>query len=225
MGRKGFMLAVAMASALAGPATAGARQPLQKIGGLTGAQYHLLFDSGAGAQTRAQHLFYCFQAGGHPSFPAPGWLARSLGDMSKRTVWRDPQDGAVTEAEAWKGIAAAAYGFLQHALERLPETYGGRQRTDGDFLYLYGAARDKLALSLRALRGARLGGSLGGRGRKVIAEAEGLYAAMEAAAKALEAGREDAYNKSLVRAGKATHRICDIVIGPAAAARGGSSDQ
>ncbi len=125
-----------------------------------------------GAITRTQVFYHYFKRDRDKDLKTPKWVDQTLEAMLKRPVWQDPDEGILNEAQLWQAPASVLYEFFELVRKSLPPSDGGQLTPPGSLIKDYEDKRVRFQMSLDRLVRAKLGDSLGGRGRAVIAHFE-----------------------------------------------------
>ncbi len=102
---------------------------------------------------------------GKKTIAMPGWLEQARPAMLERKVWKDPEEGELSEAALWQAPVSILYEFASKA------------QRDADPFALeaeYADMRVRFMMSLDRLYRAGLRDSLGGRGGAVLADMDGI---------------------------------------------------
>ncbi|MEK9146029.1 MAG: hypothetical protein AAB339_10500, partial [Elusimicrobiota bacterium] len=127
-----------------------------------------------GAETRVQYFYHYFKKDRDPALPVPKWVEQTLEPMLKRPVWQDPEEGVLNEAQIWQAPVSVLYEFFELVRKSFPPADGGQFAPPGSLLRDYEDNRVRFQMSLDRLVRARLGNSLGGRGRAVLAPLDSI---------------------------------------------------
>ena len=127
-----------------------------------------------GAITRTQIFYHYFKQDRDASLKIPPWVDPILEAMLKRPVWQDPDEGILNEAQIWQAPVAVLYEFFELVRQSLPDSDGGRDRApdEDELVKKYEDNHIRFQMALDRLVRAKLGDSLEGRGRVVIAHFE-----------------------------------------------------
>lgn len=151
----------------------GAREPLGPRGlrrARFGAeQVKALIGPGASGETAAQLFYHSFKADRDPALAAPVWLDRALKDLEARAVLTDPDEGPISEAQAWRAPAATLYEFFEVLRKTLPMEPPRAAVSPAALYEELDQARLRHAAAVDRLRDPLFARSLEGRGRAVRA--------------------------------------------------------
>ncbi len=110
----------------------------------------------------------------------PAWIVSKRPEMIKKKVWRDPEEGALSEADVWKTTISILYEFFDLTRKTFPNEFGGAGIPPGLLVKEYSDIRIRFQLSLDRLYRTRVtGDSMQGRGRTLLAVFNLLLAEME----------------------------------------------
>lgn len=202
----------ALGAALALAAAVGAAAPARA--GFSPAQINLISDPKEGAGVRAQFFYHYFRSGRDPSLAAPAWIDQTLEAMVKRPVWRDPEEGILNEAQLWQAPASVLYEFFELTRKTFPPDRGGAFAPPGGLIRDYEDSRTRFQMSLDRLYRARLGDSLGGRGRSLIACFDLILKEMDALLDALSSQNAPQYVEAAAAVAALTQQAYLILHAP-----------
>ncbi|MBI4377192.1 MAG: type II secretion system F family protein [Elusimicrobia bacterium] len=149
-----------------------------------------------GAETRAQKFYHYFKRDRDPSLPVPEWVDKNLEAMLKRPVWQDPEEGVLNEAQLWQAPASVLYEFFELTRKTLGPSDGGQLMSPYALVRDFEDNRVRFQMSLDRLYRARLGSSLGGRGRAVMASFDLIVKEMDSLLDALVSGDVQRYREA-----------------------------
>ncbi|MFA6316771.1 MAG: type II secretion system F family protein, partial [Elusimicrobiota bacterium] len=175
---RGPLLAAAAVLLLAAPAGAQVFSP-QEV--------KYLIDKNEGAEAKAQVVYHYFKKDRDPSLQPPAWVDQTLDAMLKKPVWQDPEEGILNEAQLWQAPSAVLYEFFELCRKSFPPADGGQLVQPGSLIRDYEDNRIRFQMAIDRLYRARLGNSLGGRGRAVLGNLELTLKEMDALMEALTA--------------------------------------
>jgi tight adherence protein B len=187
------LLLLALALASAAPASA---QPL-----FNKAEIDFLVGKKEGAETRVQVFYHYFKKDRDPALQAPKWVGQTLDAMLRRPVWQDPEEGILNEAQLWQAPVSVLYEFFELVRKSFPASDGGQLVPPGNLVRDYEDNRIRFQMSLDRIVRARLGSSLGGRGRAVIAHFELINKQMDGVMDGLVNGNTGRYKDSVLGVG------------------------
>jgi hypothetical protein len=122
----------------------------------------------SGAEAKTQVFYHYFKKDREPGLQVPKWVDQTLDPMLKRPVWQDPDEGILNEAQLWQAPVSVLYEFFELARKSFPPSDGGQFVQPGSLIRDYEDNRIRFQMSLDRIVRARLGNSLGGRGRAVM---------------------------------------------------------
>lgn len=156
-----------LAAALLSAASARAAEPQARCA-LSGRELVGFIDQVNRGSAQAQEFYHCFKKDRAIGMAAPDWLDKDLDRMTRETAWQHPEVGELSEARLWQSLGSAAFEFFERTKGTFPKRFRGEDRPPVALLQDYDDARARLSMALDHLQGARLSGSLGGRGKAVI---------------------------------------------------------
>ncbi|HEX4047264.1 MAG TPA: hypothetical protein VH309_05495 [Elusimicrobiota bacterium] len=151
-----------------------------------------------GSEARVQLFYHYFKASRDPAITAPAWLDASLPSMIRRPAWQDPTDGVLNEAQLWQAPPAVLYDFFELIRKTFPVSRGGTEASPPFTYSDLDADRARYAQAVDRLRRAKLGKSLGGRGRAVIADLLRIVPELKNVRDAAAAGDKRRYISSVM---------------------------
>ena len=154
-----------------------------------------------GAITRTQIFYHYFKRDRDASLKIPKWVDQTLEAMLKRPVWQDPDEGILNEAQLWQAPASVLYEFFELVRQSLPPSDGGKLTPPGVLIKEYEDNRIRFQVSFDRLLRARLGDSLGGRGRAVIAHFELINKQYDSVMDGLVNGDTQRYREAVIGVG------------------------
>ncbi len=178
--------------------------------GFTREQIHLLIDQQNGAEARAQYIYHYFKRDRDPNLKVPGWVDEVLGPMIARPVWQDPEEGVLNEAQLWQAPVSVLYEFFEHTRKTFPPEFNGSLQPPYTLIKDYEDSRVRFQMALDRLYRARLGDSLGGRGRAVISNFELMLKEMDSVLDALTSQDPKHYVQSVMAVGYLTQQVYGI---------------
>ncbi len=177
-------------------------------------QIKFIADQQNGAEARSQYFYHYFKKDRDPNLKPPPWVDETLDAMSRRPVWQDPEEGVLNEAQLWQAPAAVLYEFFQHTRKTFPPEHGGVFAQPGTLIKDYEDARTRFQMALDRLYRARLGDSLGGRGRAVIATFDLVLKQMDSLLDALSSQNGKRYQICVVAVAGLTNNAFNILHSP-----------
>jgi tight adherence protein B len=200
------MRGAALAVLLAAAAVPVAAQQL-----FTAQQIEFLGGRDNGAETKIQIFYHYFKKDRDPGLQVPKWIDQTLGAMLQRPVWQDPDEGILNEAQLWQAPASVLYEFFETVRKSYPPSDGGQLIPPGTLVRDYEDNRIRFQMSLDRLVRARLGNSLGGRGRAVIANFTLINDQMDSVMDGLINGNTQRYKSAVIAIGALTNSAYDVL--------------
>lgn len=166
-----------------------------------------------GAETRCQYFYHFFKRDRDPELTkiVPAWIDQSLDAMVRRPVWRDPEEGVLNEAQLWQAPASVLYEFFQHTRKTFPLEKKGSMTPPAILKKDYEDSRTRFQMALDRLYRARLGDSLGGRGRAILASFDLILKEMDVLLDALTSQDEQRYVDAVMAVGSLTKHAYRIL--------------
>ncbi|MCX5793063.1 MAG: type II secretion system F family protein [Elusimicrobia bacterium] len=140
--------------------------------------------------------------GADVTFTMPPWIDVSVPEMLQRKVWRDPEEGEISEAAVWQTPVSIIYEYLELTRKTFPPEAGGANISPALLVKEYADIRIRFQMSLDRLYRARtkevvMGDSLGGRGRGIMAIFTLLLKEMESIADAISSSDSQRYAEAV----------------------------
>lgn len=164
-----------------------------------------------GAETRVQYFYHYFKKDRDPGLPVPKWVEQTLEPMLKRPVWQDPEEGILNEAQIWQAPASVLYEFFELVRKSFPPADGGQYAVPGSLLRDYEDNRVRFQMSLDRLVRARLGNSLGGRGRAVLAHFDSINKQLDSVMDGLVNGDTKRYKNAVIAIAALSNAAFDVL--------------
>jgi tight adherence protein B len=165
-----------------------------------------------GAETKIQIFYHYFKRDRDPGLQVPKWVDQTLEPMLKRPVWQDPDEGILNEAQLWQAPVSVLYEFFELVRKSFPpDPYGGQFMPPGNLVRDYEDNRIRFQMSLDRLVRARLGNSLGGRGRAVLAHFDLINKQMDSVMDGLINGNTDRYRDAVIGIGALSNASFDVL--------------
>lgn len=161
-------------------------------------EVRFMLDKSDGAETRAQKFYHYFKKERDPALPVPDWVDQNLEAMLKRPVWQDPEEGILNEAQLWQAPVSVLYEFFELTRKTLSPADGGALTQPYALIRDYEDNRIRFQMSLDRLYRARLGSSLGGRGRAVLSNFDLIVKEMDTLMDGLTSGDLDRYRGAVL---------------------------
>ena len=99
----------------------------------------------------------------------PKWVETSVPGMLNNKVWRDPEEGEISEASLWQTPVSILYEFLELTKKTFPREEMGAEIPPGLLVKEYADIRIRFQMSLDRLYRAKRFDSMNGRGRTLLA--------------------------------------------------------
>ncbi len=128
----------------------------------------------------------------------PAWIDSTLQNMIAKKVWRDPEEGEVSEADLWRTSISIVYEFLEVTKKTFPPEDGGPGIQPALLVKEYADIKIRFQMSLDRLYRAKLGDSFDGRGRTILAIFNIILKEMEAILESIATSDPNKYNQAVV---------------------------
>jgi tight adherence protein B len=171
----------------------------------TPAEVKFLVDKQEGAEAKSQVFYHYFKKDRDPGLPVPSWIDQTLDAMLKRPVWQDPEEGILNEAQLWQAPVSVLYEFFELTRKTFLPSEAGQLANPASLLKEYEDNRIRFQMSLDRLYRARMGNSLGGRGRAVLANFDLILKEMDSIIDALTSGDMPRYKEAVLAVGGLTN--------------------
>ncbi|MBI3505122.1 MAG: type II secretion system F family protein [Proteobacteria bacterium] len=158
-----------------------------------------------GAEAKAQFFYHYFKRDRDPTVTPPQWVDQNLDAMLQRPVWRDPEEGILSEAQLWQAPLSVLYEFFEHTRKTFPPERGGMCASPGALIHDYEDSRTRFQMALDRLYRARLGDSLQGRGRAVLSDFQLTLKEMNSLLDALSSQNRKSYTSTVMAIGALTN--------------------
>ncbi|MBI5623121.1 MAG: type II secretion system F family protein [Elusimicrobia bacterium] len=201
------MSAVALVLALLASAPASAQI-------FTPQEVKLLVDKNDGAEAKAQIVYHYFKKDRDPSLSPPAWVDQTLDAMLKKPVWQDPEEGILNEAQLWQAPSAVLYEFFELCRKSFPPADGGQLAQPGSLIRDYEDNRVRFQMAIDRLYRARLGNSLGGRGRAVLGNLELILKEMDSVMEGLTSNSIERYKAAVLAIASLSNGVHSILNAP-----------
>jgi hypothetical protein len=173
-----------------------------------------LVDKQDGAEAHSQIFYHYFKKDRDPGLSVPPWIDQTLDAMTRRAVWRDPEEGVINEAQLWQAPVSVLYEFFELTRKTFLPSDGGQLVQPGALIRDYADNRIRFQMSLDRLYRARLGSSLGGRGRAVLANFDLILKEMDSLVDALTSSDAARYKEAVVAIGALTNSAFRVLQHP-----------
>lgn len=136
------------------------------------------------------------------SYKMPKWVDAAVPEMLGRKVWRDPEEGEISEAALWQTPVSIIYEYLELTRKTFPPEQGGANIQPGLLVKEYADIRIRFQMSLDRLYRARtrevtMGDSMQGRGRTIMASFNLILKEMESIADAISSTNSRRYAEAV----------------------------
>lgn len=127
----------------------------------------------------------------------PEWFEKTVDAMLAKKVWRDPEEGEISEAAMWQTTVSIIYEFLNLSKKTFPPEFGGAGIPPSLLIKEYADIRIRFQMALDRIYRARLFDSMHGRGRIIIPSLNLVLREMESLADALSSDNIPQYTNSV----------------------------
>lgn len=132
------------------------------------------------------------------TYVMPKWVEAGVVEMSGRKVWRDPEEGEISEATLWQTPVSIVYEYLELTRKTFPPESGGANIQPGLLVKEYADIRIRFQMSMDRLYRARtreitMGDSMDGRGRVIMSQFVLILKEMESIADAISSTNQRRY--------------------------------
>ncbi|MCM2267884.1 MAG: type II secretion system F family protein [Elusimicrobiales bacterium] len=136
------------------------------------------------------------------TYKMPKWVDTAVPEMLGRKVWRDPEEGEISEAALWQTPVSILYEYLELTRKTFPPEAGGANIQPGLLVKEYADIRIRFQMSLDRLYRARtrevtMGDSMNGRGRTIMATFNIILKEMESIADAISSTNSKRYAEAV----------------------------
>jgi tight adherence protein B len=136
------------------------------------------------------------------NYKMPKWVDTAVPEMLGRKVWRDPEEGEISEAALWQTPVSILYEYLELTRKTFPPEAGGANIQPGLLVKEYADIRIRFQMSLDRLYRARtrevtMGDSMNGRGRTIMSSFNIILKEMESIADAISSTNSRRYAESV----------------------------
>lgn len=140
--------------------------------------------------------------GAKVTYLMPKWIEAVVPEMAGRMVWRDPEEGEISEAGIWQTPVSILYEYLELTRKTFPPEDGGANIQPGLLIKEYADIRIRFQMSMDRLYRARtrtvnMGDSMQGRGRIIMAQFALILKEMESVADAISSTDQQAYAQAV----------------------------
>jgi tight adherence protein B len=140
--------------------------------------------------------------GAKVTYKMPKWVDTEVPTMLGRKVWRDPEEGEISEASLWQTPVSILYEYLELTRKTFPPEAGGANIQPGLLVKEYADIRIRFQMSLDRLYRARtrevtMGDSMEGRGRALMPSFNLILKEMESIADAISSTNSRRYAEAV----------------------------
>lgn len=125
--------------------------------------YYLAPEPGQAVKERATECH-----GARTTLKMPDWLEKELPAMLERKVWKDPEEGDLSEAQVWQTAFSILYELSATTKKTLPNAQGGAAVPVSKLDASFDDIRLRFIMSVDRLTRADTGNSFGGRGAALL---------------------------------------------------------
>ncbi|MCX8167173.1 MAG: type II secretion system F family protein [Candidatus Micrarchaeota archaeon] len=144
----------------------------------------------------------------------PQWIDSTLANMVARKVWKDPEEGEISEADLWRTSVSIIYEFLEITKKTFPPEEGGPGIQPALLVKEYADVKIRFQMSLDRLYRARLGDSFDGRGRTLLAIFNLILKEMEAILESIATSDPKKYNTAVVAISVLSQDAFSVILKP-----------
>jgi len=131
------------------------------------------------------------------NYKMPAWIDSLVPAMVNNKVWRDPEEGQISEAALWQTPVSIIYEFLELTRKTFPREEQGAEISPGLLIKEYADIRIRLQMSLDRLYRAKRSDSMNGRGRTLLAVFNLILKEMESIADAISSADQQRYAEAV----------------------------
>jgi len=140
--------------------------------------------------------------GAKATYAMPKWIEAAVPEMAGRKVWRDPEEGEISEATLWQTPVSIIYEYLELTRKTFPPESGGANIQPGLLVKEYADIRIRFQMAMDRLYRARtrdvnMGDSMQGRGRTIMAKFALILKEMESIADAISSTNQKRYAEAV----------------------------
>ncbi len=132
--------------------------------------------------------------GAQAALKMPDWLEKSLPAMRERKVWKDPEEGDLSEAQLWQTAFSILYELAATTQKTLPNSAGGAALAPAALETQYNEMRLRYIMSVDRITRAGLEGSFGGRGTALLSTMNSVMERLDGMTGAIAKGDKEAFN-------------------------------
>lgn len=178
-------------------------------------QMDALVGHGPSAEFHAEVFFHSFKTDRDPAVKVPAWLDAALPAMTEPIVWPPHgYHGTLSEAELWQQPPSFLYEWFELVRTTFPPSRGGRGEAPSARILEYYSLCDTMDSFVNLLYQAKRQGSLGGRGRPIMALFKRAIPEMKAATSAAARKDDAAFTTRVMAVADLMKRAYDVLEGP-----------
>ena len=126
----------------------------------------------------------------------PDWLQKAKPAMLERKVWKDPEEGELSEAALWQAPVSILYEFASATKKTLPVAEGAYGVSPLELEGDYSEIRLRFVMSVDRLTRAKLEDSFEGRGKAMLSTMNMVMERLDKMKDALAEGDNSVFNKN-----------------------------
>ena len=134
--------------------------------------------------------------GAQTTLKMPDWLEKALPAMRERKVWKDPEEGSLSEAQLWQTSFSILYELAATTQKTLPNSEGGAAVAPAALESQYNDMRLRFIMSVDRISRAGLEGSFGGRGTALLSTMNAVMERLDGMTGAITRGDKEAFSAS-----------------------------
>lgn len=127
----------------------------------------------------------------------PKWVETFVPVMLNNKVWRDPEEGEISEAALWQTPVSILYEFLELTKKTFPREEMGAEIAPGLLVKEYADIRIRFQMSLDRLYRSKRSDSMDGRGRTLLAVFNLILKEMESISDAISSADQSRYAEAV----------------------------
>lgn len=181
------------------------------------------------ASTKMQLLYYYLSPNRKPSivdfkfkcagvdkhYVMPKWFDEVLPKMMGKKVWRDPEEGEISEAQLWQVSISVLFEFMEVTKKTFPPERGGAGIQPALLVKEYSDIKIRYQMSLDRLYRARvMGDSFNGRGRTMLAIMNLILKEMESISDAISSSNPKQYAQAVTAISVLAQDNFSVVLNP-----------
>lgn len=127
----------------------------------------------------------------------PKWVESTVPVMLSNKVWRDPEEGEISEAALWQTPVSILYEFMELTKKTFPREAMGAEIPPGLLVKEYADIRIRFQMSLDRLYRAKRSDSMNGRGRTIMPVFNLILKEMESISDAISSADQRRYAEAV----------------------------